>query len=180
MNYEATKDDAPDWQMMVCFYRTILALNLSARPDDQVRPIAQENIILRKIADADDSGQFASEQFPAIIVTLQSVTSDPNEGSNDEVQNDYLFLIQIVDADQSDKLRGLRTYLNWQNQIARRLNDPNLQAIDMETTGVNYEFKHVFQVNSPDRKTWVLDKNFQLGVAVRCTVREGYLTGDDQ
>lgn len=181
MGYTAAATDAPDWQMAVSIWEELIAMRslFVSIGDDKVNAVQQSGIIIRKTSDADATGTFASEVRPGLIVTQQGMQSDPNEGSNDESQNVYAILIQIVDADQQDKSRGLRTYSKWANLIARRMNDPQLVCIDPATEGVHYEFKHSSVVDAPDRRQWIIDKNFKRGVLVQCTVRESYLTEED-
>lgn len=168
--YDADKDDAPLWQLMVGIHRELSGMVFESVGNDQSMSVSQEAIVIRK-AGADQ--ETVEELLPGVIISLPSQNATPWEaGTNVEVESRYPILIQIVVPDLNDKVAGMRSALKWQNMMCRRLSAPNLELVDVDTDGVGFEISQTTSVFNIDKKTFALHKGYVCGVIVECLVRE--------
>jgi hypothetical protein len=89
-----------------------------------VRPISRDAIVIKKTMDL----KFV--QTPGIIVHPGRVLIDPTMGTNARDDYAYPVLCQIIDRDASDDIAGLKSYLKWQEQIARGFQQQKLTGVD--------------------------------------------------
>jgi len=115
--------DAVLWTILETV-RDVLRNNLvfQAMGDDDVETIDPKNITIEKVAirQRESDRVFAYHETPGIVLsTPSSIITNPNEGENARDDVRYPVLFQVIDKDNQERIRGLRTYLKWIEQITK-------------------------------------------------------------
>ena len=148
--------------------------DLSFQPQggDSAQAIDTQAIVIRKYGfGRPDEGMFQSERRPGIIISPpSSVVMNPEAGENDRDDVEYPVLFQIIDSDSArDRQANLRTYVKWQEQVARYFRNQSLTD-----SGGNCLawISYVSSLDNIDERVWVRHPNFVSGVLVRFVSRE--------
>lgn len=166
--------DAVQYDIMTQIVTDLESLTFQKATGDSVRTIAADAILWEKAVWRDGKIQIRRHKFPGIIVTpANRVTMPISAGENLRDDVTYRFLCQIVDTDQEHRTGGLRTYMKWQEQIAKmfRNQDIGISSISGNEGGVtwNCECEHIDVV---DENLFYRHQYFQAGVLLAIIARE--------
>lgn len=125
--------DAILWSLLEDVQTGLQSLTFSAQGSDPVRTIKDSSIVIRDRPASRSwfANWFQNEQVPGIIISPVEVKRPATAGTNVRDDAFYTVSCEIIDKHGGHKLRSLRTYLKWQEQIARYLHSQtraNLQT----------------------------------------------------
>jgi hypothetical protein len=131
--------DAVQYDIMIQIQTDLRTLTFSAQGSESVRTINDAAIVWEKAVWRDGKIQFRNKECPGIVITPANLVTMPmraGENKRDEVT--YRYLCQIIDTDQEHRTHGLRTYMKWQEQIAKifRNQDIGISSIYSNEGGV--------------------------------------------
>jgi hypothetical protein len=153
------------WQLVeACQEKLRQELSFEAEGDDQIAPIEDEAIVIRKVAvrQREEDTDYVDENLPGILISLPGrVVWDSTAGENGRDEGVYPVLFQIIDKDYGDPEIGLRTHLKWQEQISRLFRSQPLSD-PCEVFGTE-----VVNVDNVDERLWTRHNLFVAGVEVR-------------
>lgn len=164
--------DAVLWQILEAVQTRLQGMTFAAQGTDTLPTIHDDAIVIRKYTRGrDNEGSFQNDRKPGIVLCLPGrAVRDPQAGTNlrDDVQ--YAILAQIISADHDDRLRNLRTYLKWQEQIAKAFH--NQRVSDDDFDGGCVSIGMAVSVDNVDETQWVQHANFVAGVELHFISRE--------
>ena len=117
-------DDAVSWQAMEEIQRLLReVIRFEVMPDSNTRGITPDAIVIRKLASpSPDLPSRSDEITPGLLITPGSRVQRPAEdGDNEKEGVHYHYLIQLIATDYDKCGVNLRSYLKWEEQIARLL-----------------------------------------------------------
>lgn len=149
-------------------------LRFSAQGSDPCGAINPDAIVLRKLSTRErlfESGQ-KNEQTPGILVSLaRRVIRPPTWGTNIRDDVVYPVLCQIIDRDSHGRgTLNLRSYLKWQEQIAKAFN--NKGRPDVMNDEGKVDICHVRQTESINERLWIKHQLFVGAVELYFLSRE--------
>lgn len=144
------------------------ASKFGVKGTDNVRSIDSDAIVLRKLSrDNKNSQRHSADKTPGMVITPGNrVVMDPEAGEVGRDDIVYPILIQIIDRDSGDNINGLRTYLFWQEQVARFFRNASLSNVTE-----NY-INYIAAVDNIDERQWVRHQNFINGIILHVMTRE--------
>jgi len=163
--------DSVLWQIMSEVQRTLREnLTFKAMGDDPIPQIEQEAIRIEKVSvkQREHEKVFEYELTPGIIITPPGrVTMPSSEGENARDDVHYPLLLQIIDKDNNERLTGLRTYLKWQEQIARAFRNQPLPCDPLHVWNARVDY-----VDVVNEGLWVRHELFVTGIEIEFISRE--------
>jgi len=153
--------DAILWQLLeACQLKLRQEVSFQSQGNDSVDSIDDEDIVIRKVSVRDEWND--NPNLPAVIISVpHTVSSNSASGENNRDDVTYPVLFQIVNSDYGDRVSRFRTYLKWQEQIAKCFRNQPL-ADPCEVWGTQSD-----SVDSVDEKLWVRHEQFVAGVEIR-------------
>lgn len=140
---------------------------------DSVRTIADEAIVIRKVTKRQrEEEKFEKDELkPGIIICpAGKVIRNPDEGTNESDYVRYYVLCQIIDGDDFRGDQNLRSYLKWQEQIAKYFNaQPQL---DVQGEEGCVDIVHATETDVVDETLFVRHQHFVAGVLLEFFVTE--------
>lgn len=160
--------DAVLWQILEAVQDGLQNdLTFTAQGTDSVSDIANEAIVIRKVATRQRSNESyeRDELRPGIIISpAMKVRRPPEQGTNERDYVYYDLLIQIVDGDGFHDEENLRSYLKWQEQIAKYFNAQPILAAQNDEGCVT--IAHAYETDVVDESIFVREDDFVGGVQV--------------
>jgi len=89
--------------------------------------IDDASIIIQKVPSARD---FASDDFPAILIAPGTPKHNPQAGTNLRDQIEYAVGVFIVDTDNQDQTANRDKYLTWYESIVKKFRTPRLAGVE--------------------------------------------------
>lgn len=130
--------DAVLWSLLDDVRTGLRTLTFEAQGTDTVETIDSAAIVIRKVPRREGWLEkiFQTERMPGIIISPIHVRRPPEAGTNVRDDAFYSISIQIIDRDTGrNKERNLRSYLKWQEQIARYLHTQTRNNIQTYAEG---------------------------------------------
>lgn len=141
--------------------------------DAEVGDVADAAIVIRKLALREQDFEIGHlvEAMPGILIVPGPAKSPPGAGVNSHDDVFYMIDVVIVDRDGNQRLAGLATYTQWQQNIRQRLNLPTISWPSDAASGI------VWQVNVVNSEAindwrWVKYREAVCGVQVQLISRE--------
>jgi hypothetical protein len=133
--------------------------------DSTAPAIRDDAIDIRKYSPGRDyEKEFRQAEKPGILISPASrMPQDPFAGENTRDDIRYPVLFQIIDHDDGDRERNLRTYLKWQEQVWKYFASQQL----IDESGECVAFIAYFEMlDAVDKKLWVQHELFVAGVRI--------------
>lgn len=141
--------------------------------ESEVRDIPDANIVIRKmdLREREFETGHLLEEMPGILISPAPAASPPGAGVNSHDDVFYKIDVVICDRDNNQRLAGLSTYTQWQQNIRQRLNLPTISWPSDAASGI------VWQVNVVNSEAindwrWVKHREAVCGVQVQLISRE--------
>ena len=160
------------YSILTTLLRLLQGISFDPQPGDEVRRIEPASIVFRKARPSAgrDPQPVEGIDLPALVITTPYKTVGvPNtEGTNEDDQYEYRFLVQIVAAEiiQPDET-NIGTYWLWQQVIARAFNNQVNVNWHHDNDGSCVRQILVDILDEIDEKQYVLFQNVVCGVELR-------------
>lgn len=141
--------------------------------ESEVASIADAAIVIRKLALREknfESGHLL-EEFPGILIVPGPAKSPASAGVNSHDDVFYSIDVVICDRDNQQRLAGLSTYTQWQQNIRQRLNLPTISWPSDAASGIVWQV-NVLNSEAINDWRWVNHREAVCGVQVQLTSRE--------
>lgn len=168
--------DAVYWQILEAVQDGLQDdLTFAAQGSDTVPTIASAAIVIRKLPymdpDRKDEDYQRHDRMPGIIISPAGQVQRPaREGTNARDDVTYPVLCQIIDKDHKERLNNLRTYLKWQEQIAKYFNSQTL--LDVQGAAGCVHIGQAVETDTVNESLWVKHRMFVAGVELYFKSRE--------
>lgn len=164
--------DAVFWQILESIQDRIQALTISTESGDTVPAFKDAAVVIRKLPfGANDQQHDRSEDTPGVIISPIRAQTPPTAGTNARDDTTYIVFVQIIDRDPSFRTENLKTYLKWQQQIRKLLQNQPDTAIFGDEGCIN--IVHVVSQDVVSPKEYPVNKYFVGGLEVHYIAREG-------
>lgn len=130
--------DAVLWSLLTDIQTGLRTLTFEAQGTDTVETISDSAIVIRKTPRKNGWLEkiFQTERMPGIVIAPINVRRPPTAGTNVRDDAFYSVSIQIIAKDSGvNKERNLRSYLKWQEQIARYLHTQSRSNVQTYAVG---------------------------------------------
>lgn len=160
------------WDYMESMQRTLRAMQFQPVGQDACGTIKAEGIVIRKplMASKDTEAALPQVITPGLVISPPKTISAPAElGTNARDDIWYPILIQLVDTDGYERLRGLASYLDWIERIRKAFHCHTFTDIPVD---VGCAHSYATTTDVVDEKRWTREAKFISGVAVAVRSRE--------
>lgn len=160
------------WDYMLSIQRTLKGMQFLAVEGDSCGAIKAEGIVVRKplMATKIDEDALPHVITPGLVITPpKTISSPPELGTNLRDDIWYPILIQVVDTDGQDRLKGLASYLDWTQRIRKAFHCHTFLDIPVD---VGCGHSYATSVDVVDEKRWTREAKFISGVVVAVRSRE--------
>lgn len=166
--------DAVFWQILEAVRDAIQDdITLTIQGTDSVGTVQDEAIVIRKILGRQiQNAVWESEELrPGVLICpANKVIRNPEEGTNQSDDVRYYVLCQIIDGDDFQNEDNLRSYLKWQEQIAKLFNAQPL--LDVQAVEGCVNIGHAIETDVVDENLFVRHRDFVGGVMIEFISRE--------
>ena len=166
--------DAVLWQILESVRDGLRTdLTFQAQGTDSVKTIQSDAIVIRKVISKQRESELPEkdERKPGILICPpRSVLRNPQAGTNERDDAVYYVLCQIIDGDGFRDDRHLKTYLKWQEQIAKYFHAQPLLDVQADEGIVN--IGHAIETEVVDDTLFVKHEHFVGGVLLEFISRE--------
>lgn len=136
-------------------------MTFSALGSDFVKTIDSDDIVIAKVA------QKQNRNTPGLVISLPGRVMMPKEaGTNIRDDIEYVVMVQIVDKDNDTETLNIRSYLKWQEQIAKAFRNQRVPGVSCAYIGA------VNMLDNVDEKVWTKEKWFIASVELHFWARE--------
>lgn len=162
------------WALLEDIQTGLQSLTFTAQGTDTVRDIKSAAIVIRKLPERLTwwERNFQTETMPGILISPVSVTRPATAGTNVRDDALYKIVIQVLDKDTGkNKVRNLRTYLKWQEQIARYLQSQTRENVQTYSQG-QVCIGWAVETDHLDESMWAKHEKMVASVAYSVKIRE--------
>jgi hypothetical protein len=159
-------------EYMLSMQRTLRSMQFLPVDQDACGPVKSEGIVIRKPLMSTKPGEGALPHVitPGLVITAPKTISAPAElGTNERDDIWYPILVQIVDTDGQERLKGMASYLEWAQKIRKAFHCHSFTDIPVE---IGCGHSYATQIDVVDEKRWTKEMKWITGVVVAVRSRE--------